>query len=47
MLKEVITDYIDSEKEEEESYYKDGAVKEYYAKRYERKPESRKKGNCN
>jgi predicted restriction endonuclease len=34
---------IDSEKAEDESYYKDGAVKEYYGRRYERNPENRKK----
>jgi hypothetical protein len=42
-LKEAIIDDIDSEQAEEESYYKDGAVKEYYGKRYERNPENRKK----
>ena len=42
-LEEVITDDIDSEKAEEETYYKDGAIKEYYGKRYERNPENRKK----
>jgi 5-methylcytosine-specific restriction enzyme A len=42
-LKEVIIVDIDSEQAEEESYHKDGAVKEYYGKRYERNPENRKK----
>ncbi|CAH0248957.1 hypothetical protein SRABI80_02938 [Peribacillus frigoritolerans] len=42
-LVEVIIDDIDSEKAEEESYYKDGSVKQYYGKRYERNPENRKK----
>ncbi|MBT2736208.1 HNH endonuclease [Bacillus sp. ISL-7] len=42
-LVEVITDDIDSEKAEDDSYYKDGAVKQYYGKRYERNPENRKK----
>ncbi|MFS0596653.1 HNH endonuclease [Peribacillus frigoritolerans] len=41
-LKEVIIDDIDSEQAEEESYHTDGAVKEYYGKRYERNPENRK-----
>ncbi|MFS0688970.1 HNH endonuclease [Sporosarcina sp. 179-K 8C2 HS] len=43
MLGDIIVDDIDSEKAEEDSYYKDGAVKKYYGKRYERKPENRKK----
>ncbi|EOO79499.1 hypothetical protein IC7_00571 [Bacillus cereus BAG1O-1] len=42
-LKEVIINDIDSEQAEEESYHKDGAVKGYYGKRYERNPENRKK----
>jgi hypothetical protein len=42
-LEEVIADDIDSEKAEDDGYYKDGAVKEYYGKRFERKPENRKK----
>lgn len=42
-LKEVIINDIDSEQAEEESYHKDGAIKEYYGKRYERNPENRKK----
>lgn len=42
-LEEVIVDDIESEKAEEDSYYKDGAVKKYYGKRYERNPENRKK----
>lgn len=42
-LEEVITDDIDSEMAEDDGYYKDGAVKEYYGKRYERNPENRKK----
>jgi 5-methylcytosine-specific restriction enzyme A len=42
-LEEIILDDIDSEKAEEDSYYKDGAIKEYFGKRYERKPENRKK----
>jgi len=42
-LVEVIADDIESEKAEEDSYYKDGAVKNYYGKRYERNPENRKK----
>ncbi|WHY79034.1 HNH endonuclease [Neobacillus sp. WH10] len=42
-LEEVIVDDIESEKAEEESYYTDGTVKEYYGKRYERNPENRKK----
>jgi hypothetical protein len=42
-LEEVVTYDIDSEKAEDDSYYKDGAVKEYYGKRYERNPENRKK----
>ncbi|WP_425589457.1 HNH endonuclease, partial [Peribacillus simplex] len=40
----VITDDIDSEKAENDSYYMDGgAVKKYYGKRYERNPENRKR----
>lgn len=42
-LEDVIVDDIESEKAEEESYYTDGAVKQYYGKRYERNPENRKK----
>ena len=42
-IEEVIADDIDSEKAEEDSYYTDGAVKEYYGKRYERNPENRKR----
>jgi predicted restriction endonuclease len=42
-LEKVIIDDIDSEQAEEESYHKDGAVKRYYGKRYERNPENRKK----
>jgi 5-methylcytosine-specific restriction enzyme A len=42
-LEEVIEDDLDSEKAEDDSYYKDGAVKQYYGKRYERRPENRKK----
>ncbi|UOY93150.1 HNH endonuclease [Ectobacillus sp. JY-23] len=42
-LKEVIVDDIESEKAEEENFYTDGTVKEYYGKRYERNPENRKK----
>ncbi|AZU62566.1 HNH endonuclease [Neobacillus mesonae] len=42
-LTDVISDDIESEKAEDDSYYKDGAVKEYYGKRYERNPENRKK----
>lgn len=42
-LVEVIDDDIESKKAEEDSYYTDGAVKEYYGKRYERNPENRKK----
>jgi 5-methylcytosine-specific restriction enzyme A len=42
-LEVIILDDIDSEKAEEDNYYKDGAIKEYYGKRYERKPENRKK----
>jgi hypothetical protein len=42
-LEEVITNDIDSEKAEEDTYYKDGAVKQYYGKRYERNPENRKR----
>jgi 5-methylcytosine-specific restriction enzyme A len=42
-LEEVIANDIDSEQAEEESYYKDGAVKQYYGKRYERRTENRKK----
>lgn len=39
----IVSDDIDSEKAEDDSYYKDGAVKVYYGKRYERNPENRKK----
>ncbi|WP_082683311.1 HNH endonuclease [Fictibacillus sp. FJAT-27399] len=42
-LEEVIADDIDSEKAEDDSYYKDGAIKQYFGKRYERRPENRKK----
>lgn len=42
-LEKVIVDDIESEKAEEDSYYKDGAVKNYYGKRYERNPENRKR----
>ncbi|MGP1906810.1 hypothetical protein ACTSEZ_01475 [Metabacillus sp. JX24] len=42
-LKEIIKDDLDSEKAEDDSYYKDGAVKQFYGKRYERRPENRKK----
>lgn len=42
-LEEVIVNDIDSEKAEDDSYYKDGAIKQYYGKRYERNPVNRKK----
>jgi hypothetical protein len=42
-LVEVVTNDIDSEKAEDETYYSDGAIREYYGKRYERNPENRKK----
>ncbi|WP_223701704.1 hypothetical protein [Sutcliffiella deserti] len=41
-LVDLIRADIDSEVAEEDSYYKDGAVKVYYGKRYERKPENRR-----
>jgi 5-methylcytosine-specific restriction enzyme A len=41
-LEEVIRVDIDSEDAEDESYYKDGAILEYYGKRYERNPKNRK-----
>ncbi|MED4990883.1 HNH endonuclease [Parageobacillus toebii] len=40
---EVIKEDIDAELFEEHPTYKEGAVQEYYGKRYERNPESRKK----
>lgn len=42
-LQDVITNDIESEKAEEESYYTDGSVKSYYGMRYERNPENRKR----
>ncbi|MFC0189455.1 HNH endonuclease [Fictibacillus aquaticus] len=42
-FEEVIAKDIDSEKAEEDDYYKEGIVKEYYGKRYERNLENRKK----
>jgi hypothetical protein len=42
-LEKVIVDDIESEAAEDENYYTDGAVKEYFGKRYERNPENRKK----
>lgn len=38
-----LTSDIDAELSEEDSYYKDGATKYYYGKRYERNPENRKR----
>lgn len=42
-LEEVIVNDIESEKAEDDTYYKEGAVKQYYGKRFERKPENRKR----
>jgi 5-methylcytosine-specific restriction protein A len=42
-LSRIVDEDIESELAEEDTYYKDGAVKEYYGKRYERKPENRLK----
>ncbi|EJR56560.1 hypothetical protein IIM_00492 [Bacillus cereus VD107] len=42
-LENVIENDIDSEQAEDDIYYRDGAVKKYYGKRYERNPENRKK----
>lgn len=42
-LEEVIIRDLESEKAEDESFYADGTVKEYYGKRYERIPKNRKK----
>ncbi|EPD54168.1 hypothetical protein HMPREF1210_00153 [Paenisporosarcina sp. HGH0030] len=42
-LNDILNSDIDSEKAEDDSYYKDGAVNFYYGKRYERNPENRKK----
>jgi 5-methylcytosine-specific restriction protein A len=42
-LDNIVTNDIESELSEEEHFYTDGTVKEYFGKRYERKPENRKK----
>lgn len=42
-LKDILENDIDSENAEDDNYYKDGAVKYYYGKRYERNVENRKK----
>lgn len=42
-IKEELEKDIDSELAEEDEYYTDGTVKEFYGKRYERNPENRKK----
>jgi len=42
-LGSTVVDDIEAELSEEDTYYKDGAIKEYYGKRYERNPENRRK----
>ncbi|ANY75968.1 hypothetical protein BBD41_27215 [Paenibacillus ihbetae] len=42
-LGNIIAADIEAELSEEDSYYKDGAVKEYHGKRYERNPENRRR----
>jgi 5-methylcytosine-specific restriction enzyme A len=42
-LKQIVENDIDSEKAQEESYYKDGKATEYYGIRYERNPINRAK----